>query len=270
MELVIRCPDCYSLNVKSLEMISSVTCGAYLNTMECEDCDAAFLMWRDFSGKLNVNTKLNEFREDPQLKELNDYLLQMANSTEEWSNHYSHKEAKQYLVRSISSRKVLAKLKLFTSDSDFNQTIGKQATFLERTNPVLFELEVLLDEVIPRVEKVSTDSFGFEANNHSILGLNISNRKLIYIPSRIFLFPNLRRLYLHNNNIKSIPKEISQTRRLELLFLHSNNLKRLPDGITNLTDLKQLSLDAKVDLTGDQQNWIDNLEKQNNCEVLIS
>jgi Leucine-rich repeat (LRR) protein len=73
--------------------------------------------------------------------------------------------------------------------------------------------------------------------------LDLTQRRLRTLTTRIQLFPLLTTLLLSQNALADLPEEIGTLRNLAYLDLHKNYLKTLPESIAQLTSLTNLSLD---------------------------
>jgi internalin A len=95
------------------------------------------------------------------------------------------------------------------------------------------------DEVRRRIE---------ECKEKRLTALNLSNwdapdeEKLTAIPSEVFDFVWLERLYLRNNQLRELPDSIGNLQNLSKLDLSDNQLSELPDSITLLQNLSILDL----------------------------
>lgn len=81
-----------------------------------------------------------------------------------------------------------------------------------------------------------------QAANNRATSLNLSGRRLLYLPKEINKLINLRELHLSDNILSSIPPEIGQLFNLEVLDLSGNKIKNIPPEIGQLIKLKKLNL----------------------------
>jgi Leucine-rich repeat (LRR) protein len=72
--------------------------------------------------------------------------------------------------------------------------------------------------------------------------IDISTKKLYFIPNEIYDLYNLQTLMAHNNNISIVPENINKLINLTYLSLDYNNLDYLPENICELINLKELSI----------------------------
>lgn len=91
-------------------------------------------------------------------------------------------------------------------------------------------MEEEIESILNRVEQSKT-----------IYTLNLSNRHLKIMPSRIGSLVHLKSLFLDNNQLIFVP-EIGSLIQLEELSLENNQLTLLPESCSNLTHLKMLNL----------------------------
>ena len=65
-----------------------------------------------------------------------------------------------------------------------------------------------------------------------IYSLNVI-KKVFKMKETIYDIYQMKKIYLHNNEIKEIPKEIGQLKNLKYLWLHNNKIKNIPLKITH-------------------------------------
>ncbi len=87
----------------------------------------------------------------------------------------------------------------------------------------------------------------FVENNHQeelnqIVSLDLSSKKLNYVPGEIAKCVNLKHLILNDNDLYNLSDAICDLEMLETLNLSNNHLSTLPDSIFNLIKLRELNL----------------------------
>ena len=81
-----------------------------------------------------------------------------------------------------------------------------------------------------------------EAAKDGRMKLDLSGKKLTYIPAAIGNLANLTELNLDGNKLTSVPAEIGKLNKLRELILHNNQLTSLPTEIGKLKNLTELYL----------------------------
>jgi internalin A len=74
--------------------------------------------------------------------------------------------------------------------------------------------------------------------------LDLSNKRLTYIPVEISQLTNLRELDISSNQLTNLPAEICKLTNLSTLYLNGNQLTNLPVEIGNFTNLRELELNS--------------------------
>jgi len=79
---------------------------------------------------------------------------------------------------------------------------------------------------------------------YHLFGLNLSDKSvgeelLFYLGN----LPNMRFLYLDQNNLKKIPRSFSRLTDLQILDISSNKLEEIPDSLSLLKELVDLKID---------------------------
>uniref|UniRef100_T1IV51 Leucine-rich repeat-containing protein 57 n=1 Tax=Strigamia maritima TaxID=126957 RepID=T1IV51_STRMM len=72
--------------------------------------------------------------------------------------------------------------------------------------------------------------------------LDLSDNKLVVLPSNIGQFLQLKHLTLSKNRLKELPNEIGNLKKLENVYLNDNNLTCLPSNMSMLKHLRIISL----------------------------
>jgi class 3 adenylate cyclase len=75
-----------------------------------------------------------------------------------------------------------------------------------------------------------------------VIKLDLNSQDLTELEANIGNFPNLKELYLQNNELKLLPSHIKNLKKLEILNLDSNNITNLPQELGELTNLQELRL----------------------------
>ena len=76
------------------------------------------------------------------------------------------------------------------------------------------------------------------ANKKRVYILNLDNKKLTKIPSKIGKLKNLQQLYIRNNQISSLPDALFQLQNLQVIALGENKLTEIPVAITHFQSLR--------------------------------
>lgn len=76
----------------------------------------------------------------------------------------------------------------------------------------------------------------------SLRSLDLSDNKLLNLPSDFNQFSNLKYLNCQKNRIKSVPSSISSLSRLETLILSHNTIDSFPDCVASLSTLKTVNI----------------------------
>jgi len=80
-------------------------------------------------------------------------------------------------------------------------------------------------------------------NLNSLEYLNLENNQLTKLPDTIGNLKSLRQLYLYKNHLITVPDTIGTLEKLKILDLSKNNLKSPPRGLENLKFLNILNLE---------------------------
>ncbi|KAJ0049561.1 hypothetical protein Pint_15539 [Pistacia integerrima] len=99
-------------------------------------------------------------------------------------------------------------------------------------------------EVLPVSEEVNEEVVGVlqEASGKSLERVDLSSRRLRFLPEAFGRISGLKVLNLSNNQLEVIPDSIAGLTNLEELYLGSNLLESLPDSIGLLYNLKILDV----------------------------
>ena len=132
---------------------------------------------------------------------------------------------------------------------------------------VLQELESIINQAIPLMEKCEYDKLGFSIRNNHIFGLSLAHQKLTTFPKCILRLEFLRELWFLENHIQHLPEDIGnliylvridmennfslsslpesvwELKKLEVLGLGGNNFSSISEKITELPNLKYLFLE---------------------------
>jgi Leucine-rich repeat (LRR) protein len=102
----------------------------------------------------------------------------------------------------------------------------------------------------------------FEKPN-DVWELDLTNKKINYLPDSINKFTNLEILIISKNNIEVLPNVIGNLSKLKILNVSDNPIKGLPVEITKLSHLKE------IDLSNDENlNYTDAFIKLSNLKKL--
>ncbi len=80
-------------------------------------------------------------------------------------------------------------------------------------------------------------------SNGEVIGLNITDSQIAFIPHEIGELKNLRGLSMASNTITTLPASIGKLTNLTSLYLNNNAITELPEEIGNLTNLISILLD---------------------------
>lgn len=75
-----------------------------------------------------------------------------------------------------------------------------------------------------------------------VIELNMSNRNLKVVPSEVYLFSNIRIIWLENNEISELPADLFNITSLVKLNVWNNPIKEIPKNIRKLINLEYLGL----------------------------
>jgi hypothetical protein len=147
---------------------------------------------------------------------------------------------------------------------DYHGTILVKADF-----EVLLVLELLLGEIIPKVEDVSGDTFGFTEYEYRVNKLGLYGKGLMFLPENIGNLKNLEVLRCYRNKLTALPDCICELTSLTYLILGANDLNFFPEVITEMPWLKFLDLSENrlnnlSDNIGNLQS-LEYLNLQENC-----
>lgn len=96
------------------------------------------------------------------------------------------------------------------------------------------------------------------ARKYNATKLDLSGRRLVFLPDRQKPLPSLRSIDLSSNRLGVLPSWLSQLTRLQALNLADNNLSELPDWMTKLSSLQSLKV-ANNNLS-DLKGWLSYLK----------
>lgn len=108
----------------------------------------------------------------------------------------------------------------------------------------------LLDSLTLSQQKVYKELNYALDHADSVFALDLSKKKLKFVPEEIKKLPNLQWLKLSKNNLKDIPSWVGDLVSLQYLDLSNNDLVELPTSIGKLENVYYLGLN---------QNLIENL-----------
>ncbi|MHA1521597.1 MAG: fused protease/ribonucleoside-triphosphate reductase [Promethearchaeota archaeon] len=96
---------------------------------------------------------------------------------------------------------------------------------------VLRDMESLLHERIPSVQKIDSDTFGFNVTEGRIIEVGLANKKLSDLPENFSNLVNLRRLTLKNCGLERLPEALINFSNLKFVDLSGNPLSELTDSL---------------------------------------
>ncbi len=103
-------------------------------------------------------------------------------------------------------------------------------------------LEKQIGKSIPKVMRITDETFGFMTWNNRVIGLGMYKQKLRFFPEILVNLGNLEKLNLYDNKLASLPETLGQLTNLAYLNLRRNKLASLPETLGQLTNLKELYL----------------------------
>ncbi|MCG3217460.1 MAG: GNAT family N-acetyltransferase [Candidatus Heimdallarchaeota archaeon] len=131
----------------------------------------------------------------------------------------------------------------------FNMVIYKTYTpiiddqsLIQEDRNAINDLEELLGEKIPKLEKPLWPKIGYEVEDSRVISLCLRGVGLPSLPDTIGNLTNLQKLYLGWNKLTSLPETIGNLKNLNTLDLFNNKLSALPTVIGNLILLQEVNL----------------------------
>ncbi|MFX1296211.1 MAG: GTP-binding protein [Promethearchaeota archaeon] len=107
---------------------------------------------------------------------------------------------------------------------------------------ILAELENIINQDIPRVNKLRGKIIGAMVEKDDLVGLALYNCGLKIAPESICQLLSLKYLDLSRNQLKELPKSFGHLTSLQELDLSNNQLKSLPENFGNLQLIINLNL----------------------------
>lgn len=107
---------------------------------------------------------------------------------------------------------------------------------------VLEEIERLIGEELPLVNKIRIHTFGKKEINGNIVGLGLYQTGIEEIPKNIGDLKHIEKLSLSNNNLTFLPKSISKIKTLKKIYLNDNEFNKFPYQLLKLNNLEELNL----------------------------
>ncbi|MFX1260059.1 MAG: hypothetical protein ACFFAN_19590, partial [Promethearchaeota archaeon] len=101
----------------------------------------------------------------------------------------------------------------------------------------LKDLEGLIGENIPLVEKIEWTTFGVKIEGDKVVGVGLYNQGLLTLPESISNLTSLQTLYLYFNKFTTLPESVTKLESLQTLNLSNNNFTTLPESVTKLESL---------------------------------
>ncbi|MHA1611710.1 MAG: leucine-rich repeat domain-containing protein, partial [Promethearchaeota archaeon] len=81
------------------------------------------------------------------------------------------------------------------------------------------------------VQKIDSDTFGFNVTEGRIIEVGLANKKLSDLPENFSNLVNLRRLTLKNCGLERLPEALINFSNLEFVDLSGNPLSELTDSL---------------------------------------
>ncbi|MFX1294723.1 MAG: leucine-rich repeat domain-containing protein, partial [Promethearchaeota archaeon] len=107
---------------------------------------------------------------------------------------------------------------------------------------ILKELEQLIGQSLPRVDKIDLETVGVQVEGDSVIGLGLYDCELTALPESFEQLKSLQTLDLTDNQLTALPESFSALKSLKILYLSDNQLTALPESFSNLKSLNWLSL----------------------------
>lgn len=107
---------------------------------------------------------------------------------------------------------------------------------------VLKEIEKIVGEELPVVNKIAIHTFGKKVKNGNVVGLGLYQTSIEEIPKNIGDLKNIKKLSLSNNKLNFLPKSISKIKTLKKIYLNDNNFTEFPNQLLELYNLEEINL----------------------------
>ncbi|XWS47642.1 hypothetical protein CRYUN_Cryun13aG0001600 [Craigia yunnanensis] len=158
----------------------------------------------------------------------------------EWRTHLADKEQqiRQQAEKDKSIYKSILQL------DEMHEAYGKLLKEAEERLVKIYEKAGKVAENLEEVEEVNVEVVGIleEAQGRGLERVNLSGRKLRFLPEAFGKIRGLVLLNLSGNQLEVIPDSIAGLEKLDELNLSSNLLESLPDSIGLLQNLKILDV----------------------------
>ena len=168
--------------------------------------------------------------------------IKLVSEHKESKKDTSTNSSKEFITKVDTMKKITSqnRVKVVADLTEKNNNVTTQHTLNNKEVLTKWKVELLkwantfnLKEIIDNIDNIDI-----------IEELNLSNKKIGYIPKEIVNLKKLKRLICNNNNLKSLPVEIIMLDNLVELKLWKNQLKFLPEQIGTMKSLSILTLSS--------------------------
>lgn len=103
--------------------------------------------------------------------------------------------------------------------------MGKKANLESKSKEIIKELESIIKQVLPDVDRINAKTVGVQIKNKKIVGLGLNECGLTSFPEPIFTLKDLESLSLAQNPIKKISEKIIRLQNLQKLYLKGTGIE---------------------------------------------